>query len=201
MPEWNMSAVTSFDVGLRTLSECSATMHEGVLNVQHWSLDDIVAPHSKAAIKRLTNEQVARWTLCWLQNCSDRYDALYEAYDGRYRIVIESQPPKGTAKLKAVQFILFGFFGTRYPRAKVQFASPRLKLRYDPSGGTQVFPSSGTYKLNKAQAIEKAEYVVQHLPMKTLCLRTWRSAKKKDDLADALLQALQSIGATLSPSS
>ena len=191
----SMAAVTSFDVGLRTLAECTAVVEDDAPAIKHWSVDDIVSPHSKASIKSLSSEQVARWTLAWLHAQSSRYDALHSRFGADYNIVIESQPPKGTTKLKAVQFIIFGFFGTRYPDAKVGFVSPRLKLRYDPSSGTRSFASAGTYKQNKAQAVEKATYAVEQLRLQSAA--PWMHARKKDDLADALLQALQVMGITL----
>jgi hypothetical protein len=183
--------VISFDVGIRNLAECHLAIDEGV-RIEHWSVTDI-ARSSKAKLKNLPCERVAKLLLLHLHSRAAHYDAFLPTRDAR--VVIENQPPRTSTKLKAVQHMLYAFFAARYPHVKVSFASPRAKLAFDPSAGACAFVAPGDYRSNKQNAVEKTEFVLSALAVK---VAAWDDRRKRDDLADALIQAMAVAGCTVS---
>ena len=190
--------VISFDVGIRNLAECRFTISHERLSITHWAVTDVAAA-SKAKLANIPSERVAKMLLLYLHANADDYDAAARGAE-QLCVLIENQPPKTSTKVKAVQYVLYGFFAARYPSCTVKFVSPRLKLAHDPSAGTVAFAPGGSYRDNKANVVAKAAYVVSCLSDEDLSAAVrgdWDAKRKQDDLADALLQGLAATSTTV----
>lgn len=182
--------VVSFDVGLRNLAECVIT--EGC-RILYWQVTDVAQKN----VKSLTTERAMRCVLRYLESRRSEYEALGQQH-AKIHVWVENQPPRSSNKLKATQAVLWTFFSTIWPQAKVRFASPRTKLGYDPSEGATDFGKIGTHRLNKLHAIAKTRWVLQRLePTHIVSLE---QSNKQDDLADALLQGIACSRLSLPPS-
>lgn len=133
----------------------------------------------------------------------DLFEKTIQLFDSDYPhfldvdfVVLESQPPFGTIKLKTVlnnlrsYFLIRGKYGDNSKIRDIHTISANLKLKYDESTTAKnVKNKTGKdrYNQNKFLAIE---YTIKILREKNESshLEHFNSFKKRDDLADAFLQ-------------
>jgi hypothetical protein len=133
----------------------------------------------------------------------DLFERTIKLFDRDYRhflsvdyVVLESQPPFGTIKLKTVlnnlrsYFLLRGKFNDTSNIKDIHTISANLKLKYDEEKTTnEVKNKTGKdrYNKNKFLAIEYTLKILREREESDF-INHFNSFKKKDDLADAFLQ-------------
>jgi hypothetical protein len=177
-----MPVVLSFDVGIRNLAFClvdGRTNEEGASNkILMWDVLDIKAKDMETMSSKLVS-------------------MLFELFgtENIDQVLIENQPVMKNPTMKSVQMIIYTFFVcarevgmspigkvTLVPAScKNKFCDQILKER-DPSSITT---AKSSYTQNKKRAVETTRMMVP-----TEWKDFFDSHKKKDDLADAYLQAL-----------
>lgn len=165
--------VLSFDVGIRNLAYCSVDagtiVDWGVLDVHGGDLGGIAT----AVVRAL--------------------DATFagESFD---QVLIENQPVMKNPTMKSVQMLIYGYFVTcrevgMVPIGDIRLISAARKNRLcDAVLGAD--PEGHTYKKNKDRAIATTRLLLANQPARWGDL--FESHRKRDDLADAFLQSLES---------
>lgn len=169
--------VLSFDVGLRNLAVAALEIdpEEGTATVHAWRVLPLLPPDARL-------RGASTQTLC--DALFDHLDALMddalEGWEEVHDVLIEQQM---TARMKQVQSWLYAYFMMRRRLEgrveAVSLVSPSLKLADDA-------PTAGRgYKANKTQSVAVADRYMDDGMRRVLARH-----RKKDDLCDALLQAV-----------
>jgi len=156
-----------------SLANCATALASSAVVVEVW---DVLA---LATQKRPSNEQLFEGVVGLVQSQLQ----LLGSCDA---IVIETQM---TARMKAIAACLFGALRALLPEARVAFQSASAKLSF----GDLASFSDGrvqTYAQRKKTAVQCARALCAGCPSQAQLLA---AAKKKDDLADALLHALAAL--------
>jgi hypothetical protein len=98
-------------------------------------------------------------------------------------ILIEKQPDKNR-KMKTVENFLHAYFVIRSPRADTIIYDARHKIP-DVAG-----PGKARYRQRKLTSIQRCKEFLEGSDVNAHWLETFRASKKKDDLADTVMQAL-----------
>lgn len=172
-----MPAVLSFDVGIRNLAYCLVEGEPRSPRVLKWDLLDVQAKDLEAMSSKLVG-------------------VLHELFaeDDISQVLIENQPVMKNPTMKSVQMIIYSFFicsrelgMSSIGRVGLVPASCKNKfcekvLAEDPD------ESPACYARNKRRAVQATRKLIPE---------AWRAYfeahKKKDDLADAFLQALSKM--------
>lgn len=102
-------------------------------------------------------------------------------------VLIENQISPIATRMKTIQGMLAQYFILRIPTAHIEFVSSHNKLTVMPIQEKKVgLSASDKYKENKRQSVERVAELVQGGPFADF----FESSKKKDDLADCLLQGI-----------
>lgn len=203
--------ILSFDVGTRNLSYC--LVENEPFRVLQW---EVVDTHKEIGHACKTIEDKKRAVLHCL--CARR-EQLLQLAEGD-SVVIEQQPfgaGRGSPTMNIIAHTIGAFFLLSHPDATPVFSVRQVSARAKFSivegrwggtwGGTAPAPAAletndkkrkrqlehARYKFNKARSVQFCE----SLFAAQASLESWREmfdgSKKKDDLADALLQALSQI--------
>tara|TARA_B100001173_G_scaffold179536_1_gene155028 strand:- start:237 stop:926 length:690 start_codon:yes stop_codon:yes gene_type:complete len=119
-----------------------------------------------------------------LVNLKKHFDEI--PIDEMTHIVIENQPVLKNPKMKSIQMILFTYLQLKFPEINVEFINAGEKLKYCKKRSLiESIPRS--YKENKKTSIEVVSKLIRDVSELS---NKFEIEKKKDDLADVILQGL-----------
>jgi len=157
----------SIDVGIRNLAMCM--INEDTQAITHWDVSGVPPDHKDGLYPCFRDHlNVRQWVL----------DAK--------TILIEKQPGQNK-KMKAVENFLHAYFVIRSPESKTIIYDARHKVP-DVAG-----PGKARYRQRKQTAIVRCKEFVEKGPSNKNWIEHFKKSKKKDDLADTVLQALSYI--------
>src|SRR6056300_1136635 len=160
--------ILSIDVGTKNLALCLLDDKTGNL-VRQWDVDGIPPQHADGVYVSLRNHLDARpWVLT-----ADT-------------ILIEKQPDRNK-KMVSVMHFLHAYFIIRCPKAETILYDARHKIP-DVAG-----PGKAQYNKRKKVSIERCEDFIRSNPVNSHRIDTFMKSKKKDDLADTVMQALSFV--------
>ena len=159
--------ILSIDVGIRNLAMCLIDDKSNI--VQEWDVSGVPPEHKDGLYISLRVHLDARpWVLT------------------ANTILIEKQPDRNK-KMISVMHFLHSYFIIRCPKAETILYDARHKIP-DVAG-----PGKAQYNKRKKVAIERCEAFIRDGPTNAHWLETFQKSKKKDDLADTVMQALSFI--------
>ena len=207
--------VLSFDVGLKHLAYADLRVVEGtatVASIERWGVIDATAGLShkqQRSAEALTAAVVEALDAEFFDPASARYDV----------VLVENQPSRKNPAMKSVQVAIVAYFATIRAHVpdcvgEVRLISASRKLAADSAEGEGVAEGGGeggvdtvktaaqAYRARKARSVELCRRAFE-APDGRLssaagaaeASETLKAAKKKDDLADAMLQALAYLDA------
>ena len=212
--------VLSFDVGLKHLAYADLTVEEGgsVASIERWGVVDASAAAASSAKKAKPTAEAQ--TAAIVEALDERFfdPALPLRYDV---VLVENQPSRKNPAMKSVQVAILAYFATvrlHCPEcvgevrligatrklanaSNASFAPAPVHPALCASSAPPPMNAAQAYRLRKAQSVELVRGALEG-PSGSLsgargaaeALATLKAAKKKDDLADSMLQALAFIG-------
>jgi hypothetical protein len=160
--------ILSIDVGIRNLAICLLDDKSGNL-VRHWDVDGIPPQHKDGIYVSMRDHLDARpWVLT-----ADT-------------ILIEKQPERNK-KMVSVMHFLYAYFIIKCPRAETILYDARHKIP------DVVGPGKAQYNKRKKVSIERCEAFIRDGSTNAHWLDTFLKSRKKDDLADTVMQALSFV--------
>ena len=160
--------ILSIDVGIRNLALCLLDEDHKNL-VTEWDVDGIPPQHADGIYVSLRNHLDERpWVLT------------------AKTILIEEQP-SFNKKMVSVMHFLHAYFIIKCPKAETIIYHASNKIP-DISG-----PGKAQYNKRKKVAIQRCEEFIRTGPTNTHWLDVFLKSKKKDDLADTVMQALSFV--------
>jgi hypothetical protein len=175
-----MPLTLSFDVGIVNLAYCLIQLPEG--NVLDWDIICLAEEGEKA--KRIPLEKLGGRLFA-------RLDTIWEQTPNIHTVLIENQPSRLNGHMKSVQMMIYSYFVYKQcPETLLVNASGKLKTHEEALKaltGTCVCPYEDGYRQNKWWSIQICQYYIRNDT--GLCEKI-QANKKKDDLCDALLQAI-----------
>ena len=190
--------ILSFDVGLRHLAYAELLLTDAgdaVRSIERWGVIDVLAADTGKKPKKLGAEAQSAALIEALD------EAFYDPAKLHYDVVlVENQPSRKNPAMKSVQVAILAYFATIRLHAgcvgEVRLISASRKLQQDDDPARSGVDASASksagaaYRARKAQSIAMCRsYLVDTLG-DVRALAILDAAKKKDDLADALMQAL-----------
>jgi hypothetical protein len=156
--------ILSIDVGIRNLAMCQFDELSNL--VTEWDVSGVPPEHKDGLFVSLRKHLDERpWVLT-----SDT-------------ILIEKQPDKNK-KMKMVEHFLHAYFVIRAPKAETIIYDARFKIP-DVSG-----PGKAQYMKRKKVSIERCRVFIETNENNAHWLPIFDASKKKDDLADTVMQAI-----------
>lgn len=156
--------ILSIDVGIRNLAMCLLDDEHNL--IEHWDVSGIPPQHEDGVYVSLRKHLDERsWTLT--------ADVT----------LIEKQPDRNK-KMKSVENFLHAYFVIKNPEADTIIYDARHKIP-DVAG-----PGRSQYLKRKKTSIERCKEFIHAGETNAHWIPTFNSSKKKDDLADTVMQAL-----------
>ena len=160
--------ILSIDVGIRNLAMCLLDEDQDNL-VREWDVSGVPPEHKDGVYVSLRKHLDARpWVLT------------------AKRILIEKQPERNK-KMISVMHFLHAYFIIKCPDAETILYDARHKIP-DVAG-----PGKAQYNKRKKVSIERCEAFICDGTTNAHWLDTFLKSKKKDDLADTVMQALSFV--------
>lgn len=162
--------ILSFDVGIKNLAYCLIDDSENTWNILDWNIIDCTSSnHILTLIKEL-----------------DTLPHLLES-----TVILIEKQPSFNPKMRIIGGCLYTYFTLRIAHeqnrnVKIMFYSAKHKLK---NVNVAQVTAKTKYLRNKKLAIEETKYLLSESEW----LKYFMSNKKKDDLADSLLQGLSYI--------
>lgn len=159
--------ILSIDVGIRNLAMC--LLDDKTNLVVNWDVDGIPPQHEDGVYVSLRKHLDERpWVLT-----ADT-------------VLIEKQPDRNK-KMVSVMHFLYAYFIIKCPNSETILYDARHKIP-DVAG-----PGKSQYLKRKKVSIERCEEFIRSSPVNAHWLDTFLKSKKKDDLADTVMQALSFV--------
>ena len=159
--------ILSIDVGIRNLAMC--LLDETCNVVKYWDVSGVPPEHKDGIYVSLRKHLDERpWVLT------------------AQTILIEKQPDRNK-KMISVMHFLHAYFIIKCPHAETILYDARHKVP-DVAG-----PGKTQYMKRKKVSVERCEEFIRSSPANAHWLDTFLASKKKDDLADTVLQALSFV--------
>jgi len=159
--------ILSIDVGIRNLALC--LLNETSNLVVQWDVSGIPPEHRDGIYVSLRKHLDERpWVL------------------GADTVLIEKQPDRNK-KMVSVMHFLHAYFIIKNPKAETILYDARHKIP-DVAG-----PGRAQYLKRKKTSIERCEAFIRQDDVNAHWLETFLASKKKDDLADTVMQALSFV--------
>ena len=170
--------IASFDIGIRNLAFCilkteTNTKKSCLCSICNWGILPLCEPTEK--VKQISLQLICQ-RMCTQLN-------KQEDFDGVDMVVLENQPVYMNPKMKSVQMMLFTYFVMN--GYDVKMFSPRDKLSIY-TGPEVECTLKSKYSRRKYLGIQYCSYILQNSTLSEF----FALHKKKDDLADSLLQGL-----------
>lgn len=160
--------ILSIDVGIRNLAMCLLDEDHDNL-VREWDVSGVPPEHEDGVYVSLRKHLDERpWVL------------------GAKTILIEKQPDRNK-KMISVMHFLHAYFIIKCPQAETILYDARHKIP-DITG-----PGKAQYNKRKKAAIERCEAFIRQDDVNAHWLDIFLKSKKKDDLADTVMQALSFV--------
>ena len=160
--------ILSIDVGIRNLAMCLLDENSGNL-VREWDVDGVPPQHEDGVYVSLRKHLDERpWVLT------------------ANTILIEKQPERNK-KMISVMHFLHAYFIIKCPDVETILYDARHKIP-DVAG-----PGKAQYNKRKKVSIERCEAFIRDGTTNAHWLDTFLKSKKKDDLADTVMQALSFV--------
>src|SRR5210317_1556520 len=160
--------ILSIDVGIRNLAMCLLDENSGNI-VREWDVDGVPPQHEDGVYVSLRKHLDERpWVLT------------------ANTILIEKQPERNK-KMISVMHFLHAYFIIKCPDAETILYDARHKIP-DVAG-----PGKAQYNKRKKVSIERCEAFIRQDDVNAHWLDTFIKSKKKDDLADTVMQALSFV--------
>ena len=157
----------SIDVGIKNLAMCQ--INEETKEIVQWDVSGVPPEHEDGLYPSLRKHLDAKpWVL-----------------DSKI-VLIEKQPGQNK-KMKTVENFLHAYFVIKTPLAETIIYDARHKVP-DVAGG-----GKARYRQRKATAVTRCRDFLEGSEVNAHWMDTFRTSKKKDDLADTVLQALSFI--------
>ena len=160
--------ILSIDVGIKNLAMCLLDEDRENLVVE-WDVSGVPPQHKDGVYVSLRKHLDER---PWVLNANT--------------ILIEKQPDRNK-KMVSVMHFLHAYFIIKNPDAETILYDARHKIP-DVSG-----PGKAQYNKRKKVSIERCEAFIRDGPINAHWLETFQKSKKKDDLADTVMQALSFV--------
>lgn len=194
--------VLSFDCGLKNLAY--ALLDVDAARQQHlvdWAVLSVEAEAEPATTRPASHDKSGFYSMS-----GNLFRTLASRFGPRENaaavdvVLIENQPCMKNPTMKSVQIMVYSFFCIHFPLATVRLVSAanKLKVLRRPPGSVSTSRQLD-YKGKKKLAIEIVQWylsdsqaaVTAGLRVPDTLATVFRAAKKKDDLCDCLLQAVQ----------
>lgn len=159
--------ILSIDVGIKNLAMCM--IDENTQNIKYWDVSGVPPEHKDGLYP------------CFREHLSERKWVLDAT-----TILIEKQPGQNK-KMKTVENFLHAYFVIKSPQSETIIYDARHKVP-DVAG-----PGKTRYRQRKQTAIIRCKDFVENGPNNKEWVDHFNKSKKKDDLADTVLQALSYI--------
>jgi len=184
----------SFDIGIHNLAYCciesDTTTKE--MSIVKWEVIDLreYGPSKD-----------------FMSTASTLVDLLHEMFycnDEQYDyVLIENQPVQKNPTMKSIQMIVFTFFMMlkyhQNPSMQIKFQSASNKLKVNNKPSDLDICASTKYAKNKKMSIAIANHYLENVLTNNRDMHTlFKSHKKRDDLADSMLQAVYFVENNLS---
>ena len=160
--------ILSIDVGIKNLAMCLLDEDKNNLVVE-WDVDGIPPQHKDGVYVSMRDHLDAR---PWVLNAKT--------------ILIEKQPDRNK-KMVSVMHFLYAYFIIKCPKAETILYDARHKIP-DVAG-----PGKAQYNKRKKVSIERCEDFIRSNSVNSHWIDTFVKSKKKDDLADTVMQALSFV--------
>ena len=160
--------IRSIDVGIKNLAMCLLDEDRENLVVE-WDVSGVPPQHKDGVYVSLRKHLDER---PWVLNANT--------------ILIEKQPDRNK-KMVSVMHFLHAYFIIKNPDAETILYDARHKIP-DVAG-----PGKAQYNKRKKVSIERCEAFIRDGPINAHWLETFQKSKKKDDLADTVMQALSFV--------
>ena len=160
--------ILSIDVGIKNLAMCLLDEDKNNLVVE-WDVDGIPPQHRDGVYVSMRDHLDAR---PWVLNAKT--------------ILIEKQPDRNK-KMVSVMHFLYADFIIKCPKAETILYDARHKIP-DVAG-----PGKAQYNKRKKVSIERCEDFIRSNSVNSHWIDTFVKSKKKDDLADTVMQALSFV--------
>jgi len=158
--------ILSIDVGIKNLAMCM--IDENDQHIIHWDVSGVPPEHADGLFKSLKNHLDEKpWVLT------------------ANTILIEKQPDKNR-KMKVVENFLHAYFVIKCPNSETIIYDARHKIP------DVVGPGRAQYVKRKKTSIARCQEFIKG-DINSHWLVTFAQSKKKDDLADTVMQALSFI--------
>ncbi len=165
--------ILSIDVGIKNLAMCM--IDENTKVIHHWDVSGVPPEHQDGLFKSLAHHlNVKPWVL--------------EATT----ILIEKQPDKNK-KMKMVEHFLQAYFVIKCPNSETIIYDARHKIPDVVGSGKAQYRKRKNTSIERCQEFIKGDENSHWIP-------TFVASKKKDDLADTVMQALSFINRREVPS-
>lgn len=172
--------VISFDIGIRNLAACVITM-EPTAHLIHWDLHPLMDENKKT---KPTVTQLAERIFVEL-------DALLKKVGTINIVLIENQPSRINGAMKSIQMIIFSYFLYKkhigLPCEVYLISANKKTLEHPFEIDMSGCKAKSRYIQTKYKSVKYAEKYIQDCPA---LVTTLQSYKKKDDICDAMLQAI-----------
>jgi hypothetical protein len=180
--------VISFDIGIKNLACCVlryGNKTEANADIIYWDIISLAATKEKIP----GVEELALRLFAHLDTLTDKLEE--KGFPHIDHVLVENQPSRLNGSMKTVQMMIYSYFQLRrhwegrVSRVHMISASGKLKDHTYVIDCTDANKTG--YELNKWKAIRLAEKYIQGDERLS---SIFMSYKKKDDMSDALLQAL-----------
>ena len=188
----------SFDIGVKNLAVCILNHDNNLIEIIDWRVISLV--EKKKDINGLNN--ISELLFYELDNLMGSLEEL--KYDKIDYVLIENQPSNLNGIMKSIQLLIFSYFSLLKHWDKfigqVLLINASLKLQYHnfkPEPLIKIDPTRNKkeqkrdkYRNNKNDGIEITKYYIKN---NDILNNYFIKYKKKDDLADTLLQTISYI--------